>query len=169
MHGIHNRRISGGYAKYATVSYILHMWIPRAAEPRLQRSAKTRPVVVLTGARQTGKTSNFLGLFANGHWTLPNLTAAYTALDRVGALVFPANHSRPLKEAQRLRAEQFAANGDVLGRIVEYVKGRISEDATDEVAFSLADPPSFTGNPEMRPILEEACLFCWEAYRKLLV
>src|SRR5580692_2251365 len=39
------------------------MWIPRAVEPRLQRSAKTRPVVVLTGARQTGKTSTFLRLF----------------------------------------------------------------------------------------------------------
>ena len=105
-------------------------------------------------------------LIANGHWTLPNLTAAYKSLDRVGALLYPANHSRPLKEAQRLRAEQFAANGDVLGGIVEYVKGRISEEAADEVAFSLADPLSFTSNPEMRPILEEACLFCWEAYRK---
>jgi predicted AAA+ superfamily ATPase len=39
------------------------MWITRAIEPRLQRSAKTRPVVVLTGARQTGKTSTFLRLF----------------------------------------------------------------------------------------------------------
>ena len=39
------------------------MWIPRAIEPRLQRSAKTRPVVVLTGARQTGKTSTFRRLF----------------------------------------------------------------------------------------------------------
>ncbi|HWC00230.1 MAG TPA: ATP-binding protein [Bryobacteraceae bacterium] len=34
-------------------------------EPRLQRSAKTRPVIVLTGARQTGKTSTFLRLFPN--------------------------------------------------------------------------------------------------------
>jgi uncharacterized protein len=39
------------------------MWILRAVEPRLLRSAKTRPVVVLTGARQTGKTSTFLRLF----------------------------------------------------------------------------------------------------------
>jgi uncharacterized protein len=39
------------------------MWIPRSVEPRLLRSAKTRPVVVLTGARQTGKTSTFLRLF----------------------------------------------------------------------------------------------------------
>jgi hypothetical protein len=39
------------------------MWISRAIEPRLLHSAKTRPVVVLTGARQTGKTSTFLRLF----------------------------------------------------------------------------------------------------------
>ena len=51
------------YAKYTILSYILHMWISRAVEPRLERSAKTRPVIVLTGARQTGKTSTFLRLF----------------------------------------------------------------------------------------------------------
>lgn len=39
------------------------MWIPRDIEPRLHRSARTRPVVVLTGARQTGKTSTFRRLF----------------------------------------------------------------------------------------------------------
>ncbi len=42
------------------------MWVARAVEPRLVRSAKTRPVIVLTGARQTGKTSTFLRLFP-GH------------------------------------------------------------------------------------------------------
>jgi hypothetical protein len=39
------------------------MWIRRDVEPRLERSARTRPVVVLTGARQTGKTSTFRRLF----------------------------------------------------------------------------------------------------------
>src|ERR1700731_594309 len=39
------------------------MWISRDIEPRLQRSARTRPVVVLTGARQTGKTSTLRRLF----------------------------------------------------------------------------------------------------------
>src|SRR5271165_4287050 len=39
------------------------MWIPRDIEARLQRSARTRPVVVLTGARQTGKTSTLRRLF----------------------------------------------------------------------------------------------------------
>ncbi len=41
----------------------MHMWIERDIEPRLERSARTRPVVVLTGARQTGKTSTLLRLF----------------------------------------------------------------------------------------------------------
>jgi len=40
------------------------VWIPRDAEARLRRSARTRPVVVLTGARQTGKTSLLRRLFA---------------------------------------------------------------------------------------------------------
>jgi uncharacterized protein len=41
------------------------MWIERAVESRLERSARTRPVIVLTGARQTGKTSTLLRLFPN--------------------------------------------------------------------------------------------------------
>ena len=39
------------------------MWISRNVESRLIRSAKTRPALVLTGARQTGKTSTLLRLF----------------------------------------------------------------------------------------------------------
>lgn len=39
------------------------MWIQRQIESRLRRSARTRPVLVLTGARQTGKTSTLQRLF----------------------------------------------------------------------------------------------------------
>lgn len=39
------------------------MWIPRDIESRLHQSVRTRPVVVLTGARQTGKTSTLRRLF----------------------------------------------------------------------------------------------------------
>lgn len=39
------------------------MWIPRDLEARLRQAAKTRPVVVLTGARQTGKTSLLRRMF----------------------------------------------------------------------------------------------------------
>jgi uncharacterized protein len=43
----------------------MRMWIERDIEPRLEHSARTRPVVVLTGARQTGKTSTLRRLFPN--------------------------------------------------------------------------------------------------------
>lgn len=39
------------------------MWIPRAAEAHVRRAAATRPVVVVTGARQTGKTALLRRLF----------------------------------------------------------------------------------------------------------
>lgn len=41
------------------------MWIKRDIESGVLRFARTRPVVVLTGARQTGKTSTLLRLFPN--------------------------------------------------------------------------------------------------------
>jgi uncharacterized protein len=50
-------------AYYSIRSYNMHMWIPRYLEDHLRRSARTRPVVVLTGARQTGKTSTLRRLF----------------------------------------------------------------------------------------------------------
>jgi len=37
--------------------YFMRIWIPRALEPLLQRAVSDRPVVVVTGARQVGKTS----------------------------------------------------------------------------------------------------------------
>ncbi len=40
------------------------MWIPRLIEPILQQRMRTRPVVVLTGARQTGKTALVRRLFS---------------------------------------------------------------------------------------------------------
>jgi hypothetical protein len=39
------------------------MWIDRNIETRIRRSVRTRPVVVLSGARQAGKTSLFRRLF----------------------------------------------------------------------------------------------------------
>ena len=43
-------RTTSGIAKYAMVSHIVHVWIPRQLEPRPRRSAKTRPVLMLAGA-----------------------------------------------------------------------------------------------------------------------
>ena len=42
---------------------ICTMWIPRLIEPVLKQRMQTRPVVVLTGARQTGKTALVRRLF----------------------------------------------------------------------------------------------------------
>jgi predicted AAA+ superfamily ATPase len=39
------------------------MWIPREIEAHLRHSVATRPVIVLTGGRQTGKTATLLRLF----------------------------------------------------------------------------------------------------------
>jgi predicted AAA+ superfamily ATPase len=44
------------------------MWIERTFEPRIRQSVKTRPATVLTGARQTGKTSALLRLFPDFHF-----------------------------------------------------------------------------------------------------
>jgi predicted AAA+ superfamily ATPase len=41
----------------------MRMWIERDVESRLRQSVRTRPVTVLTGARQTGKTSTLRRLF----------------------------------------------------------------------------------------------------------
>lgn len=60
---VRRRAASPWFAKYTVQSYILHMWIRRYIEARLLHAARTRPVVVLTGARQTGKTSTLRRLF----------------------------------------------------------------------------------------------------------
>ena len=44
------------------------MWIDRTIEPLLLKRAATRPVVMLTGARQTGKTSLMRRLFPHHHY-----------------------------------------------------------------------------------------------------
>jgi predicted AAA+ superfamily ATPase len=44
------------------------MWISRQIEARIAHAARTRPVVVLTGARQTGKTALFRRMFPAHHF-----------------------------------------------------------------------------------------------------
>ena len=77
------------------------MWIPRDIEVQLVRSARTRPALVLTGARQTGKTSTLRRLFPRH---------AFVSLDRPAEAeqaekepeAFLARHAPPviLDEAQ---------------------------------------------------------------------
>jgi uncharacterized protein len=44
-------------ANYSIATYNLHMWIPRIIRISLEKSLAERSAVILTGARQTGKTS----------------------------------------------------------------------------------------------------------------
>ena len=71
------------------------MWIPRDVETRLRRSVRTRPVVVLTGARQTGKTSTLRRLFPeHGFVSLDLPTEAEQAEKEPDA--FLARHPAPV-------------------------------------------------------------------------
>jgi predicted AAA+ superfamily ATPase len=46
----------------------MRMWIPRYVEAHVLLSARTRPILVLTGARQTGKTATLRRLFPDRHF-----------------------------------------------------------------------------------------------------
>ena len=71
------------------------MWIDRQVEPLLLQRAVTRPVVVLTGARQTGKTSLMRRLFPeHGFVTLDLPSEAEQAERDPGA--FLARHPPPV-------------------------------------------------------------------------
>ena len=71
------------------------MWIDRQIEPLLRQRAETRPVVVLTGARQTGKTSLMRRLFAESAFvTLDLPSEAEQAENDPGG--FLARHPPPL-------------------------------------------------------------------------
>jgi len=71
------------------------MWIPRYLEPRLVASARTRPVVVLTGARQTGKTSTLRRLFPKHAFVSLDLPTEAEQAEREPA-AFLARHPAPV-------------------------------------------------------------------------
>ena len=70
------------------------MWIDRHIEASLRRAARTRPVVVLTGARQTGKTSTLRRLFPDhGFVSLDLPTEAEQAERETRDRGYPAGNS----------------------------------------------------------------------------
>jgi predicted AAA+ superfamily ATPase len=109
------------------------MWIPRAVEPRLQRSAKTRPVVVLTGARQTGKTSTFLRLFPKH---------AFVSLD------LPAEAEQAEKEPgtflQRHRPPVLIDEVQYAPGLFRHLKVAVDADRTRNGQFLLTGSQKFT-------------------------
>ncbi len=121
------------------------MWIPRDIEARLLHSARTRPVLVLTGPRQTGKTSTLRRLFPNHAFVSLDLpTEAEQAEKEPGAflrrhpppVILDEAHYAPslfrhLKvavDADRGRNGQFLLTGSqkfpLMGGVAESLAGR---------------------------------------------
>lgn len=71
------------------------MWIPRQIEALLRARAATRPVVVLTGARQTGKTSLVRRIFKSYDYTCLDLPSEAEQAEHDPAS-FLARHPAPL-------------------------------------------------------------------------
>ncbi len=71
------------------------MWIERTITPRLLRLASTRPVLVLTGARQTGKTTLLRRLFPEHHYVTLDLPSEAAQAEHDPAS-FLARHPPPL-------------------------------------------------------------------------
>lgn len=71
------------------------MWIPRRLEPRLRQLVATRPVVVLTGARQTGKTALCRHLFPEFSYVSLDLPSE-AAQAEGDPEAFLARHREPL-------------------------------------------------------------------------
>ena len=71
------------------------MWIPRLIEPMLQQYVRTRPVVILTGARQTGKTALVRRLFPQHAYVSLDLPSEAEQAEREPAR-FLERHPAPL-------------------------------------------------------------------------
>lgn len=71
------------------------MWIRRTAEKRIRHAVRTRPVVVLTGARQTGKTSTLRHLFPDYEFVSLDLPTEAEQAEREPHL-FLERHPAPL-------------------------------------------------------------------------
>ena len=104
------------------------MWVARYLEARIQKSALTRPVVVLTGARQTGKTSTLRRLFPEHAFVSLDLPTEAEQAEREPAAFLqrhPApvildevqyapglfRHLKAAVDAQRSRAGQYLLTG----------------------------------------------------------
>lgn len=73
-------KVSNSKSLQILLSYrtICMMWIERTLEIRVRRLAATRPAVVLTGARQTGKTALARRLFPSHHYVSLDLPSEAT-------------------------------------------------------------------------------------------
>ena len=84
-----------GLTKCAIASHYLCVWIERNVAKTLRHSVKTRPVTVLTGARQTGKTALLRHLFPEYSFVSLDLPSEAELAEKEPEL-FLARHPRPL-------------------------------------------------------------------------
>jgi len=109
------------------------MWIERDVETRIRHSARTRPVIVLTGARQTGKTSTLRRLFPKHDFVSLDLpTEAEQAEKEPSA--FLARHPPPviIDEVQYAPA------------IFRHLKAAVDHNRGRKGQFLLTGPQKFT-------------------------
>jgi hypothetical protein len=123
------------------------MWIPRAMESGLRQLAATRPVVVLTGARQTGKTSTLRRLFRDYEFVSLDLPSEAEQAEKEPALFLKRHpppvildevqyapslfrHLKVVVDAQRDRAGQFLITGSqkftLMKGVGESLAGRVA-------------------------------------------
>lgn len=108
------------------------MWIPRDIEPLLQQRAWTRPVVVVTGARQTGKTSIVRRLFPNH---------AFVSLDLPSTAEL-AEHS-PAEFLKRFPPPLVVDEVQYAPQLFRYLKLTVDEHREDNGQFILTGSQKF--------------------------
>ncbi len=153
-------------AIYAIQPHIKAMWIPRSVEPQLRQLAATRPVVVLTGARQTGKTSTLRRLFPQHGFVsldLPSEAAqaesepsaflqrhpAPVILDEVQYAPALFRHLKAAVDAHRGRSGQYLLTGS---QKFTLMKG-VSESLAGRAAIVELEALAFAEARAARPIL----------------
>jgi hypothetical protein len=109
------------------------VWIARHLERRVGRAARTRPAVVLTGARQTGKTATLRRLFPRHHFVSLDLPSEAEQADRDPAAFF-SRHPAPVI----IDEVQYAPG------VFRHVKAAVDADRGRNGAFLLTGSQKFT-------------------------
>jgi uncharacterized protein len=109
------------------------MWIERYAQARLLRAAATRPAVVLTGARQTGKTATLRRLFPRHRFVSLDLPSVAELAER------QPDHFLETHPAPVILDEVQYAPG-----LFRHLKAAIDSDRARRGAFLLTGSQKFT-------------------------
>src|SRR5262245_36886902 len=114
-------------------SYFLQVWISRDIERQILRAAKERPVVLLTGARQTGKTSTLQHLFHDYNFVTLDLPSEAEQAEKEG-VAFLQRHGSPLI----IDEVQYAP------RLLRYLKVAVDKERARAGQFLLTGSQKFT-------------------------